>query len=78
MRVVPGLGEELSALQEGLCSMQLLQDLGHTVVLDERGPWAINGCSFVVLGSESPLYDIQLNFRTNTYSSQATGVSRRI
>ena len=59
MRVVPGLGEELSAFQKGLCSMQLvITGSGHTVVLDKRGPWAINGCSFVVLGSESPICDI--------------------
>jgi hypothetical protein len=51
---------------------------GHNVVLDRPGPWAINGCSFVVLASKSPLYDIQLYFRTNTYSHQGTGVSRRI
>jgi len=79
MRVVPWLAEELSAFQEGLCSMQLIiAGSGHTVVLDKRGPWAINGCSVVVLGSKSSLYDIQLYFRNNTYSCQATGVSRRI
>ena len=33
---------------------------GRTVVVDKPGSWAINGCSFVVLGPKFPFYDIQL------------------